>query len=424
MEHKVAKTSSVGTAPVDVPLIELDEDSIVFDMSRRDAPKILADKYLMGKVIGAGMSAQVIEILDLQTLQRKVVKVFDINRQLKLGETLQEKMSVITTEYRILRRLDHQNVIKVFELVRQEDQFRIRMAVVTEYCAGNLEELCNSRPEKRLPLSNCHFYFHQLIDGVEYLHSKSIAHGDIKPPNLMIVNDNTLKIADFGSCWDLGIFPGNEKTGFTGSSAFFQPPESLRERPENEPKPDWTTTVKLLFTADIWCCGIVLFMTTCGRHPFLVSDHGTTHELHDAIIKDWFVVTPIIQNNRALDLLFRKIFEPDWKKRAGIREIKRDVWYNISVSHTDTAGFPARIYGEEGPVSDKYRSMTMTQALNQLVRPINEKVKILGKDMPDFDHRKEIPYLRANRSPEPARSPPKSLFQSLRDRAARFGRRF
>ena len=417
MGGKAVATKSVES---DGYITELNMDDTVFDLKRRDEPKILSSKYLLGKVIGRGVSAEVIEILDLDSLQRKVVKVFKVPRKFSLGQTSESKLREISDEYRILKRLSHKNVIKAFEMVRQQDEWQVTLAVVTEYCSGSLEELRLSRPDNRLPLQNCHFYFHQLLDGVEYLHSKSIVHGDVKPANLMLVNDNTLKLADFGSYLDLGIFPGKIKKGISGASPYFQPPEQLS--PPNE-EPDRRTKCRMYFSSDVWSCGIVLFMIACGRHPFLLTEEASEDDLYRAIVGKPFFVTPVIAKNRALDLLFGKIFELDFHKRAGITSIKRDAWYNISVSHSDTAGISART-SYDGRIGDKYRSMTMTQALNQLVRPISSTVKVLGKDLHDFETRKEIPYVRGNRSPEPPRSPPQSLFKSIKHRASSLRRKF
>lgn len=51
---------------------------------------------------------------------------------------------------------------------------------------------------KKLPLWQAHDYFCQLLDGLEYLYSKGIVHKDIKPGNLLLTLDGTLKISDFG----------------------------------------------------------------------------------------------------------------------------------------------------------------------------------------------------------------------------------
>lgn len=60
------------------------------------------------------------------------------------------------------------------------------------------QDMLESTPSKKLPIWQAHNYFTQLVDGLEYLHSKGIVHKDIKPGNLLLTLDQTLKISDFG----------------------------------------------------------------------------------------------------------------------------------------------------------------------------------------------------------------------------------
>lgn len=62
----------------------------------------------------------------------------------------------------------------------------------------SFQEMLDSVPEKKMPLFQAHRYFLQLLDGLEYLHGKGVIHKDIKPGNLLITLDDTLKISDFG----------------------------------------------------------------------------------------------------------------------------------------------------------------------------------------------------------------------------------
>lgn len=58
--------------------------------------------------------------------------------------------------------------------------------------------MLDSIPEKKLPLFQAHKYFVQLLNGLEYLHGRGVIHKDIKPGNLLLTLDHTLKISDFG----------------------------------------------------------------------------------------------------------------------------------------------------------------------------------------------------------------------------------
>lgn len=58
--------------------------------------------------------------------------------------------------------------------------------------------MIDSVPQKKLPLFQAHRYFVQLLDGLEYLHGQGVIHKDIKPGNLLLTLDHSLKISDFG----------------------------------------------------------------------------------------------------------------------------------------------------------------------------------------------------------------------------------
>lgn len=86
-----------------------------------------------------------------------------------------------------------------------------KMYLVMEYCVCVLQELLNAAPLSKLPLYQSHKYFVQLIDGLEYLHGQGVIHNDIKPGNLLLTLDDTLKISDFGVAEKLELFASDDK---------------------------------------------------------------------------------------------------------------------------------------------------------------------------------------------------------------------
>lgn len=96
-----------------------------------------------------------------------------------------------------MRKLRHKNVIELLDVLYNEE--KQKMYLIMEYCVGGLQEMLDSViPEKKLPMHQAHDYFVQLLDGLEYLHGCGIVHKDIKPGNLLLTLDHTLKISDFG----------------------------------------------------------------------------------------------------------------------------------------------------------------------------------------------------------------------------------
>jgi serine/threonine protein kinase len=79
-----------------------------------------------------------------------------------------------------------------------------------DYCMTSLEKLLKTAPEQRLCNWQANHYFRQLCDGLDYLHSLNIIHNDIKPGNLLITCDDTLKICDFSISAELRVFCAHE----------------------------------------------------------------------------------------------------------------------------------------------------------------------------------------------------------------------
>ncbi|XP_076441069.1 serine/threonine-protein kinase STK11-like [Babylonia areolata] len=168
----------------------VDSKDIVYQPRRRRAK--LIGKYLMGDLLGEGSYGKVKEVLDTETLFRRAVKILKRKKLRKIPNGEQN----VQREIQLLKRLRHKNVIQLIEVLYNEE--KQKMYLVIEYCVSELQEMLESVPEKRFPVWQAHGYFCQLIEGLEYLHSKGIVHKDIKPGNLLITQDEVLKITDLG----------------------------------------------------------------------------------------------------------------------------------------------------------------------------------------------------------------------------------
>lgn len=84
------------------------------------------------------------------------------------------------------------------------------MYLVMEYCVCVLQEMLAKAPAEKFPIYQAHKYFVQLVDGLEYLHGQGVIHNDIKPGNLLLALDETLKISDFGVAEKLDAFAADD----------------------------------------------------------------------------------------------------------------------------------------------------------------------------------------------------------------------
>lgn len=107
------------------------------------------------------------------------------------------------------------------------------------------------------------FYFRQLISAMVFCHSKSIAHRDLKLENLLLTNNDCLKVSDFGFARYYNANDELSKT-FCGSNAYICP-EILKQNPYNP------------LLADVWSCGVILYALATGYLPF--DDNGSIFKL-------------------------------------------------------------------------------------------------------------------------------------------------
>jgi len=166
--------------PTPVPIQRVSSEDEYNFCSKRKRAKFIGP-YLFGDVIGQGSYAKVKECLDRRNLCRRAVKIMQRHRLRKTPHG--EKMAA--TEIRILQKLNHPNIIKLYDFIRNDEKQKLYLFI--DLCVVSLQEMLDlTEQEKQLsikkyfPVWQAHGYFVQLIAGLEYLHSKFIIHNDIK----------------------------------------------------------------------------------------------------------------------------------------------------------------------------------------------------------------------------------------------------
>ena len=144
--------------------------------SQNDSQEVLIGDYIIKKTIGTGTFSIVKLGIHRITLKKVAIKILDKNK-IESKDDLER----IVREMQILTEMNHQNVIKVFKIYEEENNF----SLIMEYCEEG--ELFNYIVKKqRLSEDETSYFFYQIINGIEYIHSKGIAHRDLKPENLLI----------------------------------------------------------------------------------------------------------------------------------------------------------------------------------------------------------------------------------------------
>lgn len=251
--------------------------------------------------VGVGTYAKVITAY---SAKEKSIVAIKIISKLTASNTFKRKF--LHREIDVVRGLNHPNIIKYYRSIETTH----RIYIIMEY-ARNGSLLDMVRRENYFSESKARHTYHQLIDALEYIHSRGIVHRDIKCENILFDENDVLKIIDFGfaSCY-------KEKRSmsetYCGSRAYCCP-ELLKQKPYQP------------HSADIWASGVVLFAMVYGKLPY--DDSDMTKLLKQVQTKVHFPERPEV--SRTCQQLITNILAP-FKKRATLSQIKKFEWMIVN----------------------------------------------------------------------------------------------
>jgi len=153
-------------------------------------------------------------------------------------------------EARIVAKLDHPNIMKVYSIENTKDT----VWIIMEYLEGILL-IDKIKNEKKIPSKHCEKIIRQLSHALAYAHSKGIIHRDIKPANIMIQNDGTVKLMDFGIARD-----EEKDLNLTQDGTIIGTPKYM--------SPEQFSGESIDKRTDIYSLGVVAFEMVSGNIPF------------------------------------------------------------------------------------------------------------------------------------------------------------
>lgn len=154
------------------------------------------------------------------------------------------------SEIRLTRMITHRNVVRTYEYGEAEGFFYVTMELVD---GVSLREVLESRgrltPAATLAIAQ------QLFGALAAAHAGGVIHRDIKPENLLLTDDGSLKVADFGIARLAAERSGITQVGAVVGTPAYMAPEQILEEPVDD-------------RADVYAAGVVLFECATGRLPF------------------------------------------------------------------------------------------------------------------------------------------------------------
>ena len=261
--------------------------------------KVIKDIFPI--LLGSGSFGNVYLVKHKITQKEFAMKVID---KKKLGQFHGNYYEQISNEIKIHSKLDHENIIHIYNVFENEESINIIMEYANK---GNLLDIIKNEKDKCLSEEKAFKYFIQVINAVYYLHQNNIIHRDIKPENILISENDSIKLCDFG--WAKELTLENTST-FCGTAEYMAP--------------EIVTKENYAFEVDIWSLGILLYEMIFGHSPFEGNNMNNImlnikeHELiYDKPISKECknLIERLLESNQQKRLKFKDIFEHDFIKK-------------------------------------------------------------------------------------------------------------
>lgn len=292
--------------------IRVDNDIIV---NRVDG--LPSENYDIKKRLGEGSYGVVWRVEHRQTgLPRAMKKI------IKNPKSRKESEAEILNEIDILKRMDHPNIVKIFEFYNTPEGYYL----ITEYCGGGelFQEIVDHAPFSELIAASI---MYQIFSAVNYCHNINIIHRDLKPENILIEKKEAkkydIKIIDFGTA---KLYEKNKSEKKVIGSSYYIAPEVLFENYNH--------------MCDLWSCGVIMYILLSSKPPFSgKSDQVILEKIkvgkYNMQIKQFETVsseakdliTCLLQKNPGKRLTAAKALEHPWFKKFNIKSdaIETDV---------------------------------------------------------------------------------------------------
>lgn len=226
--------------PPSCKIIEEGEDSAEMvdsdtqlSLREKDCKSLIPDLEI-GRFLGKGACSQVFEAVNKYTQETFAIKCTKTSKGKKH----------LYNEHRFLKLCNHPNIIKVHEFVTHNFHCHLVLDLAKEDLFDRVETKSLSERQIRV-------YFRQVVSGVQHLHEQNIAHRDLKLGNILLTEQDQIKIADFGYADKLEDMNKMKHKG----SWYYTSPEILEKS-------------ELDLGVDHWALGIMLYVLVYKEYPF------------------------------------------------------------------------------------------------------------------------------------------------------------
>lgn len=332
----------------------------------------------MGDVIGTGAQGQVFACHMTQVPSKALAaKVVDSQRLLLTAENPEEVAKKLESEVRILRNVEHEHCVSLFDIYRTK---RWIVLVMERLKGGELfEQIAKKRFLKELEAKHV---MRQIISGLSLLHGKHIAHRDLKPENILISASRPaeppnqdcvlfdIKIADYG----LSKYREEELKSLVGTPQYWAP-EMLMGRGKDA----YDERV------DLWSLGVLLYVMLYGRYPF--KGERANEQIKAGVFD---LNHPKNEPSEEAKDLIRKLLKVNANERLSLKECLEHPWLSEAgpaarvAAPSAVSGSTATVSGSGSSDAAAQQALVLAEGRRQLPLDLKQLLKLqmsLGRSL-------------------------------------------
>ncbi|KAM0855839.1 hypothetical protein ACQ4PT_049516 [Festuca glaucescens] len=257
-------------------------------------------KYELGRTIGEGTFAKVRIARNMESGDHVAIKILDKAKVQKHRLVEQIRREICT-----MKLIQHPNVVRLHEVMGS----KARIFIVLEYVTGGeLHDIIADRGS--LKEDEARKYFQQLINAVDYCHSRGVYHRDLKIENLLLDTAGNLKVSDFGLSAISEQVKADGLLHTTCGTPNYVAPEVIEDKGYDGA------------LADLWSCGVILFVMLAGFLPFEDDNVASLYKKISAAqfnCPSWF--------SDGAKRLIARILDPNPSTRMTIAQLLKDRWF-------------------------------------------------------------------------------------------------